>query len=298
MEMDAAAIISNPNPVSVPSESKEEMQQQEAKNIVAGESGPTSSQEPTPTPEAAKPKDEFVSPRLALLAKEEKRLQEERKRLAEERKNPEYAEYLEFKKLKANAKNNPLEIMEKFGLTYDELTDYVISGKHSKDPSVRALEEKIAKMEAESREREEKTKKEIEQSQIAALNENIKATCLKASDQFDLVNTWGAYNLVYNVMQEHYNKTQEVLEIDKAAEKVEAYLEKESQKYQSSKKLRKLFGVQESVVKKEEDDNYRAEPTTRMTTLGNSASAGSTSTDDESYDTHTLLAKAAKLLSR
>lgn len=286
--LDAAAILSSPTPVAVEDESVQATPESEAKAIV----------EPTKPEEK---KDEVISPRLAMLAKEEKRLQEERKRLQEERKNPEFSEFQEFKKLKANAKTDPLSVLEKLGLSYDEITDYVISGKHTKDSSVRALEEKLANMEKEAKEREEKAKKDLETAQLQQFQEQIKNECLKNPDDFELVNVWGAHNLVYNVIQAHYDKTEEILPVQEAAKKVEAYLEEESKKYQGSKKLRKLFGAPDPEANKQQqtDDKADSFASKMSATLSNSASSGTTSTqEDDDIDPRVLVSKAAKLLTR
>lgn len=300
--MDAVSILSSPTPVTVSDEGEASSGEikTEAKSIVGGEKTPPATETKPETP-----KEEYISPRFAMLAKEERRLQEERKRLSEQRKDPEFQEFLEFKKLRANAKQDPLAVMEKFGLSYDELTDYVISGKHTKDPSVRALEEKLEKMERDAKEREEKAHKDLQEAQLNQYQEQIKAKCLEKPDDFELVNIWGAHNLVYSVIQEHYNKTEEVLPIDEAAKKVEAYLEKESEKYQGSKKLRKLFGVPDlSQAKTKEADTTEADqdfsrPSYTSTTLSNNVSSGSTSTDEsDDVSPQALLEKAKRLLQR
>lgn len=291
--MDAAAILSSATSVTVNEESESTgsaeavSTEQEAKAIV------------TPTKVEEK-KEEIISPRLAMLAKEEKRLQEERKKIQEERKNPEFSEFQEYKKLKASAKSDPLGVLEKLGLTYDEITDYVISGKHTKDPSVRALEEKLANLEKTAKEREEQAKKDLEAAQLKQFQEQIKAECLKSADEFELVNVWGAHNLVYNVIQAHYDNTEEILPVSEAAKKVEAYLEEESKKYQGSKKLRKLFGAPDPEVKQQQTDDRAESFTSKMSqTLSNSASSGTTSTDDsDETDPRVLVSKAAKLLTR
>lgn len=293
MELDAAAIISSQNPVNVDQptpEQQEAEQKAEASAIVQ-----------TEAPKPEEEKHEFLSPKFALLAKEQKRLADERKRIQEDRKNPEFQEFLEYKKLKASAKSDPLTALEKLGLTYDELTDYVISGKHTKDPAIRTLEEKIAKMDAERVEREKKVQEELKEAQLNQFKSEIKEECLKASDELELVNIYQAHNLVYNVIQEYYDKTEKVMPIQEAAKKVEAYLEEESKKYQGSKKLRRLFGVVETEDKQKEfvaADEIR--PSHSMsTTLSNSTSTGTTSVDDDGdFDPHVLVQKAAKLLQR
>lgn len=291
--MDAASIIASSEAVTV----EDSGESSDGIAVIGGEQKQTP---PPAAPLAEEKKEEFIAPRFALLAKEEKRLQEERKRISEERKNPEYQEFLEFKKIKASAKNDPLSVMEKLGLTYDELTDYVISGKHTKDPSVKALEDKLAKMEAEAKEREAKAKKDYEEAELNHFRETIKNECLKNTEDFELVNLHDAHGLVYNVIQKHYDNTGKVLSINEAAKKVEDYLETETQKFQGSKKLQKLFGV--SAKAAEADTSTKADTFSMhsMTqTLSNNASASNTSTDEhDDFDPQTLVQKAAKLIMR
>lgn len=303
--MDAVSILSSSTPVTVSDDGEVSgaTLSQEAKEIVADGSTHVP---PAVPPKVEEKRDEYISPKFAMLAKEEKRLQEERRRLSEQKKDPDYQEYLEFKKLKANAKADPLALMEKFGLSYDELTDYVISGKHTKDPALRTLEEKLERFEKEAKEKEENAKKALEEAQLNNFKESIKAKCLEKADDFELVNIWGAHNLVYSVIQEHYDKTEEVLPIEEAAKKVEAYLEKESEKYQGSKKLKKLFGVpdlsaatKQAEITTEADTDLTSVAQSMSKTLSNSVSSGSTSTDEsEDADPRVLLEKAKRLLQR
>ena len=166
---------------------------------------------------------------------------------------------------------------------------------------MRALEEKIASLEKQTKEREERVKKELQEAQLKQFQEQIKAECLKAPDDFELVNVWGAHNLVYNVIQAHYDKTEEILPVSEAAKKVELYLEDESKKYQGSKKLRKLFGAPDLEANKQPSNEEKADSfaSKMSTTLSNSASSGTTNTqDDDDIDPRVLVSKAAKLLTR
>lgn len=286
--MDAAEILSSPTHVNV----------DEAETKVDNPEVPQ-------TPEAPKPEEpkveerDVISPKLAMLAREQKRLQEEKNRFQEERKSPEFQEFMEWKKIKEGAKSDPLSVLEKLGLSYDEITDFVISGKGQKDPSVRALEDKLANLEKERKEERERAEKDLKDAQLNQFKAQIKEECLKDTEGCELINIWGAHNLVYNVIQAHYDSTEEVLPVSEAAKKVEAYLEEESKKYSGSKKLRKLFGAPDlQANEKQTDEPEKVLSTEAQTkTLSNNASSSTTSTEEEELDPHQLLAKATKMIS-
>ena len=57
------------------------------------------------------------------------------------------------------------------------------------------------------------------------------------TSEFDFVKANNAYHVVAEVMQEHYNSTQEVMSYDDAAKMVEDYYEAEAEKYLAVPKL-------------------------------------------------------------
>ena len=190
--------------------------------------------EPTPDP---------FSRRFAQLAREQKKLRQERdemKRVQQEldaRKST-VSSYDELQKL---ARENPYEVMQKLGLDYEALSRQVlqdgeITPEQKMAGEVKRLRDEINSMKAEREElvRQEEAKKY--QNTYSTFVDEIK-TFVENTSEFDFVKANNAYHVVAEVMQEHYNSTQEVMSYDDAAKMVEDYYEAEAEKYLAVPKL-------------------------------------------------------------
>lgn len=276
---DAVAMLTNPEKVDIKT---------------VGES-PKLVESPKAEPPKVEPPKEQISPQLARLAQEKKKFEEEKKKWEQERTGADWKAYEEYKAFKANPRANALKILESHGLSYDELTEEMLTGKPPKDSAVKTLEEKLEKMEKERLSKEEQAKKDLEAYQLEQFKSKIKEDVLAKGDEFELINGYGVHNSVYKKIQDHYDETQEVLSTLEAAKLVESHLEEETKKYTSLKKLKALFGTQEPPKPKTDDE---VEPKAPVT-LSNNGSSSTTSTEEEDYnDPKALLRKASALLAR
>lgn len=203
-----------------------------------------------PTPPAS---PEPVAAKFGALAKREKELVQREKKLKDD------AAALELRLASATsaedllklAKEKPTEFFKRTGLTYQELTNAVLREDEppTADDRVAKLE---ARLEAESKARaeaEEKAKtdaeardKQANEHLISQFKATIETELKAAGETFELVNAEGAYDLVFDLIEEHYRRTEKVLPTEKAAELAENYLfEQATKKYGSSKKLAGLF---------------------------------------------------------
>ena len=190
--------------------------------------------EPAPDP---------FSRRFAQLAREQKKLRQERdemKRVQQEldaRKNT-VSSYDDLQKL---ARENPYEVMQKLGLDYEALSRQVLQdGEITPEQKVagemKRLRDEIESMKAERAElaKQEEAKK-FEDTYTRFVDE-IK-TFVDNTSEFDFVKANNAYHVVAEVMQEHYNSTQEVMSYNDAVKLVEDYYEAEAEKYLAVPKL-------------------------------------------------------------
>jgi DNA repair ATPase RecN len=200
-----------------------------------------------PVVEAPKEEDNFAK-RFAALSRKEKEIraaQEEAKALKDK-----YTDYETAKKL---AKVNPHEFLEKFGVTYEELTEYYINGRPKVDPKVQEIEERLATFQKQAEEKEKKLQEEVRQSAIAKFRTEQESFVKSAGEKFELVNAAKAYDLVYQVTQEYFDANKDkveniadaMLSHEKAAEMVENHLEQELEKFSSTGKLKNKFGVKQ-----------------------------------------------------
>jgi len=190
--------------------------------------------EPAPDP---------FSRRFAQLAREQKKLRQERdemKRVQQEldaRKNT-VSSYDDLQKL---ARENPYEVMQKLGLDYEALSRQVlqdgeITPEQKMAGEMKRLRDEIDSMKAERAELVKQEEAKKYQDTYGRFVDEIK-TFVDNTDEFDFVKANNAYHVVAEVMQEHYNSTQDVMSYDDAAKMVEDYYEAEAEKYLKVPKL-------------------------------------------------------------
>ena len=190
--------------------------------------------EPAPDP---------FSRRFAQLAREQKKLRQERdemKRVQQEldaRKST-VSSYDDLQKL---ARENPYEVMQKLGLDYEALSRQVlqdgeITPEQKMAGEMKRLRDEIDSMKAERAELVKQEEAKKYQDTYGRFVDEIK-TFVDNTNEFDFVKANNAYHVVAEVMQEHYNSTQDVMSYDDAAKMVEDYYEAEAEKYLAVPKL-------------------------------------------------------------
>jgi hypothetical protein len=229
-----------------------------------------------PLADTGKPEDRFA-PKFAALTKREREILKKEQSISEREK-----QFKEYETKRARAKEDPAAALEALGLTYEEITEHYISGKNPEKVRLRQIERELREAkEAREREQQESQQKQV-QKQIDDFKSNLTAEVKQAGEQFELVNHFGAYDLVYNVMDEWYREKGEILPVAKAAEMVEKHCELEIQKYKNLKKMRGMFTPSEPPAAPTESNptepaNSEAERIVRTNTLTNAQS--STGTD-------------------
>jgi predicted DNA binding protein len=146
-----------------------------------------------------------------------------------------------FDDLQKLARENPYEVMQKLGLDYEALSRQVlqdgeITPEQKMAGEMKRLRDEIESMKAERAElvKQEEAKK-FEDTYTRFVDE-IK-TFVDNTSEFDFVKANNAYHVVAEVMQEHYNSTQEVMSYNDAVKLVEDYYEAEAEKYLAVPKL-------------------------------------------------------------
>jgi transcription termination factor NusB len=202
-----------------------------------------------------KPEDARLAAKFAALAREEKKLREwaraEREKLSQERQSLE-SKYGSIAKLMEKAAYDPDELLKAAGWDFDKLTRYYATGK-ALPPEVAELRTKetvqreIAEFKKQQEEAARKAQEEAAarareqyEQQVESFRSDIQRAIEAAGEKAELTSIHPeAIDLVFNVMQHHFETTKRVLAIDEAIEAVEKYLEDESAKWiERSKKLK------------------------------------------------------------
>lgn len=192
--------------------------------------GATSSA-PAEAPKETPPKQEpdFGARFAALTKKERAVVERERALKAQER------EFTEWKKAKEAARLDPLAFLESNGLTYDQVTQFVLNDrKLTEAQRLALLEERLQKEDASKVEAAKAAEQREIQETINGHKSAIGEFLSKGGDDFEVTLSHGdeGVELVYQVIEQRYRDTfdpetgrGEILPIDAAAKEVEAYLE-------------------------------------------------------------------------
>jgi hypothetical protein len=174
----------------------------------------------------------------------------ERMLLQKEREIQEKSSHVEqYENLKELAKKSPAQLLEKFGITYDQLTDYYASQTPEDETSrtVGSLKQELAELKKQM----EVQKTEGQAKEIAKVREQkleaLKNLANKDDSPYGLISQFGSYEDVLIYMGQHYQATGEILDDQTAMEAVEKQLEENLKVLAKSNKVRKLLGFDQAI---------------------------------------------------
>lgn len=212
-------------------------------------------------PEESSNQDQFASKFAALSRKEkalrekesnyESKFEEMERRLAEYETKDQEPE-VDWEHM---LRNDPLKALEEAGLGYDKLTELALNdGKLTPDMQLAAMRQELEndyKLKFEELEDRLNQKEQLEQdtyydSVQQNFQDEIGNVVQQNPEKFELIAASEADGLVYDVIEEHYNETGRVLDIEEAADAVESYLEEEANKLMKLKKISNRLGIDPS----------------------------------------------------
>lgn len=193
-----------------------------------------------------KPPVDKVSTKLAKIREREAAIEAKMRELSQKE-----AQFTEWEGKKKTFKEKPTELLKEFGLSFEDLARGVLEGDVEETPDKKAL--KVAEeVRAEVAELKRLKQEQEEQLQQASLNKaltdfktKIKQEIAANAEKFELVASYEADDLVYDIAREYFNRHGEILDISIAAEHAEKFLESRIEKVINTKKLRSRFLPQE-----------------------------------------------------
>lgn len=143
--------------------------------------------------------------------------------------------------LKGKAKLDPMSWLKAADLSYDEVTKHILNdSKPTAESEVDFLKKKIEALEARDKERETLAQKAKEEAAVKEFMGEINKF-VTGSEKFELIKAYDYQNVVYNVIDQHYGETGELMSMEDACELVEKHLEdtvqEEQKKFSSLKKF-------------------------------------------------------------
>lgn len=240
----------------------------------------------------AKSTRELASPQLAILAKREKALQKQREELAKTKQEIELKlqEVNRFNSVKQNARQNPLKILEEAGLTYDELTQFVLNGNkptpemesQSVKTEIQKLREEFESKEKLRAEQEQKIQEQREQEAIETFKGNIQSFITQKPDDFELCNMFPeSIDLIYNTIEAYFAETNKVMSTEEAAKLVESHYEDEVARVYKAKKVQSKYSPQTKVETEKQDGFQPSSSKTITNTMSQTVSGLSNVTEQD-----------------
>jgi len=231
---------------------------------------------PAPAPEPAPEKPR--ADRFALLARKEQDLL--RKQQAVRQQQAQLARQAEelraFEQAKKQALLNPLDAIKQLGLTYEQITEFVLNdNKPTPNAEVMSVRQELEEFKRAQREEQEKLLEQTREMQtreqqaiIESFREEVGEYVSQHVETYELTNLYGGANLVSDVIEEHFKQSGKLLTIPEAAKLVEEHYEDLARKAQQTKK----FAVTQQKVASTQAQT--AAPAPRMgPTLSNDLSA-------------------------
>lgn len=209
------------------------------------------------------PQETKVSSKLEILIKREQAALF-RERLAKQREAEVEAKLQQLQERESrvkdfeSAKGNSKEALKQLGLNYDELTKSVLAdGEIPPEVQIKKIEEKFdafkTQKEQEEKQRADEAKlraQEQEQRAITNFKTEIGSFLKDNASRYEFITFESQEELVFDVIDEHYNRTLnvetgigKVMKINEAADKVEEFLEKKYNKAKELTKTKALWGA-------------------------------------------------------
>lgn len=233
------------------------------------------------------PEEDEFKQKFTELTKREKQLRhleqqmndklaalEERLQSMDQYSEPEEEPEPELPPLEYRLKKDPLTTLKEMGLGYDKLTELALNeGKLTTDMQMQLMREELEgkfgselqslKKELEEREKREEEKK-YEQT-VQSFVEEI-TNYVNNEDKYEMIRANDSVDLVYSMIEDYYNETGRILDIQEAADQVEDYLVEEFERiYSKTQKIKDKLGVSqkeaERIVESEEQKSIQQSPT-------------------------------------
>ena len=211
----------------------------------ASEAGAAPQAEQTQAEQAPAQEQGDFAAKFAALNRRERKIQEQLNELKSSK-----SEVERVNSLRDKVKENPLTLLEEYGVTIEQLLTHSLGddapplGEVDKLDLLRKEIESIKAEAAERLKAEQQAKEAEEQSRIeeAILSHRFKIQeeVSKNLDKYELINLNGdsGLDLVWEVTEQYFTQHNKVLTPTEAADKVESYLEVEAKKLLGVKKLK------------------------------------------------------------
>lgn len=174
-----------------------------------------------------------LSPQMLAIAKQKRALQARESELAKrESALGDNGDRIDL----AQIKQDPLSVLRKAGVTYEELTQAVINNPESSS-EIQELRQLVSSMEQKLQDEFSSRDEQVKQQVLSEMKRNAEWLMKSNPDDYELVRAEGAIPQVMSLIERTYNETGEVLDEEEALQLVENHLVDKYTKISSYKKI-------------------------------------------------------------
>lgn len=216
-----------------------------------------------------------ADPRLDALARKERQLYQQHKKMKAEIESERAAlrtrqtDYETNYVPKSRLTEDPLSVLSDNGITYEKLTEMLLSGHNSQDPAYKALKSEIRAI-REQHENEKKQAQENAQQQQQQVIESLKQEAkvlVDTNPEFETIKSLDLSDAVSELIVETFNSEGRLMDVEEAAREVEAHLVEQGIKFNSIKKIQDKLKPSAPVSA---ETNVQSQPGPQIKTLTNS----------------------------
>lgn len=233
----------------------------------------------TPAPEK---KDDFLSPKFAALARQEKQIRAERNKLKEEKDAFEREKQANLNGYipKEELRKNTLASLESAGLSYDDLTQQLLSAPQGQvDPTVRALQAQVQELTSKLSsftQKAEETQTAAYKQAVDTIRHKVKSI-VDANPDFETIKALDQHEAVVALIEETFKADGYVMTEEEAAREVEEHLVTEAIRMAGLEKVKKKLAPtpaevapKETTPAPEQQQSYQQQ---QIKTLSNSVAS-------------------------
>lgn len=178
-----------------------------------------------------------ISPQFAALAKQRRAIQVKEMELqAREKALAEKASAPDASQLIARLQSEPLSVLQEHGVTYDQLTEAILSGDTKSHQQIKALEQQLKSMQDKLDQRFTDQATQAEQAALAEMRREATRFAAEGED-FELIRSNGRIPDVMKLIHQTYKESGEVLDVREAMQLVEDELLTDSLRVAQLKKV-------------------------------------------------------------
>jgi hypothetical protein len=195
----------------------------------------------TPTPEK---KDDFLSPKFAALARQEKQIRAANQKLKAEKEAFEAEKQARLNGYipKDKLKSDPLAAFQDAGLSYDDVTQHLLNAPQGQvDPTVRALQQQVQDLTSklsQFTQKQEETQTTAYKQAVETIRHKVKGL-VDSSPEFEAIKALDQSEAVVALIEETFKAEGYVMTEEEAAREVEEHLIEESLRMAGLEKVKK-----------------------------------------------------------